>query len=166
MNKEKQEYINALNAAPEEVRQAIQREDWREAQREYRKKKCRNAKGIVCRKDCKSCPYYLRGEGLTGDTLSLNAFTTEDGVPIEFADERVDVELEVARSILRAAVRRAQQQLDDRERLILTYFLEERSDTEIAAALHITKSGAREAWYRLFAKLKVLLSDFSNYFQN
>lgn len=63
----------------EEVYRAYMRDEWREAQREYRSKKCRNADGTVCRKDCKTCPHYLEGEGLTGATLSLDAFVTEDG---------------------------------------------------------------------------------------
>lgn len=49
------------------------------------------------------------------------------------------------------------------ERLILEYFMDERSDAEIGEALHITKSGAREARYKLFAKLKALLSAFADY---
>ena len=44
-------------------------------------------------------------------------------------------------------------------------YMDERSDAEIGEALHITKSGAREARYKLFAKLKALLSDFADYFK-
>lgn len=149
----------------EEVYRAYMRDKWREAQREYRSKKCRNADGTVCRKDCKTCPHYLEGEGLTGAMLSLDAFVTEDGSPVEFADKRVDVELEVARNILKEAVEKAKLQLTDRERLILKYFMDERSDTEIGEALHISKSGARKARSKLFAKLKALLSDFADYFK-
>lgn len=149
----------------EEVYRAYMRDKWREAQREYRSKKCRNADGTVCRKDCKTCPHYLEGEGLTGAMLSLDAFVTEDGLPVEFADKRVDVELEVARNILKEAVEKAKLQLTDRERLILKYFMDERSDTEIGEALHISKSGARKARSKLFAKLKALLSDFADYFK-
>ena len=149
----------------EDVYRAYMREEWREAQRDYRAKKCRNADGTVCRKDCKTCAHYLEGEGLTGATLSLDAFVTEDGLPIELADKRVDVELEVARNILKEELEKAKLQLTDRERLILEYFMDERSDAEIGEALHITKSGAREARYKLFAKLKALLSDFADYFK-
>ena len=149
----------------EEVYRVYMREEWRETQREYRAKKCRNADGTVCRKDCKTGPHYLEGNGLLGATLSLDAFVTEDGTPIEFEDKRVDVELEVARNILKEAFKKAKQSLTDRERLILEYFMDERADAEIGAALHITKSGAREARYKLFVKLKALLSDFADYFK-
>lgn len=149
----------------EDVYRAYMRDEWREAQREYRSKKCRNAKGVVCRKDCKTCPHYLEGNGLLGATLSLDTFVTEDGAPIEFEDKRVDVELEVARNILKEELEKAKLQLTDCERLILEYFMDERSDAEIGEALHISKSGAREARYKLFAKLKALLLDFADYFK-
>lgn len=147
----------------EDVYRVYMRGEWREAQREYRAKKCRKADGTVCRKDCKTCPRYLEGNGLTGATLSLDAFTTEDGSPVEFEDKRVDVELEVARNILKEEVEKIKTTLTERERLILEYFMDERSDAEIGKALHITKSGAREARYKLFAKLKVSLSDYADY---
>lgn len=166
MEKKRQLKVNGhLIDVSEEVYRAYMRDEWREAQREYRSKQCRNAKGVVCRKDCKTCPHYLSGNGLLGATLSLDAFTTEDGAPIEIADERADVELEVARNILKEAFEKAKLSLTDRERLILEYFMDERSDAEIGAALHISKSGAREARYKLFAKLKALLSDFADYFK-
>lgn len=166
MEKKRQLYVNGkLIDVSEEVYRAYMRDEWREAQREYRAKKCRKAKGVVCRKDCKTCPHYLEGEGLTGATLSLDAFVTEDGSPVEFEDERVNVELEVARNILKEAFEKAKLSLTDRERLILEYFMDERSDAEIGEALHITKSGAREARYKLFARLKKLLSDFADYFK-
>lgn len=166
MEKKRQLYVNGkLIDVSEEVYRAYMRDEWREAQREYRAKKCRKAKGVVCRKDCKTCPHYLEGEGLTGATLSLDAFVTEDGSPVEFEDERVNVELEVARNILKEAFEKAKLSLTDRERLILEYFMDECSDAEIGEALHITKSGAREARYKLFARLKKLLSDFADYFK-
>lgn len=166
MEKKRQLYVNGkLIDVSEEVYRAYMRDEWRDAQREYRAKKCRKAKGVVCRKDCKTCPHYLEGEGLTGATLSLDAFVTEDGSPVEFEDERVNVELEVARNILKEAFEKAKLSLTDRERLILEYFMDERSDAEIGEALHITKSGAREARYKLFARLKKLLSDFADYFK-
>lgn len=164
MEKKRQLYVNGkLIDVSEEVYRAYMRDEWREAQREYRSKKCRKADGTVCRKDCKTCPHYLEGNGLLGATLSLDAFVTEDGSPIEFEDKRVDVELEVARNILKEELEKAKLQLTDRERLILEYFMDERSDAEIGEALHITKSGAREARYKLFAKLKALLSAFADY---
>lgn len=164
--KSKRLYVNGQWVdVSEDVYRAYMRDEWREAQREYRSKKCRNADGTVCRKDCKTCPHYLEGNALLGATLSLDAFTTEDGAPVEFEDKRVDVELEVAQNILKEALEKAKHQLTDRERLILEYFMDERSDAEIGAALHITKSGAREARYKLFAKLKALLSDFADYFK-
>lgn len=166
MEKKRQLYVNGkLIDVSEEVYRAYMRDEWREAQREYRSKKCRKADGTVCRKDCKTCPHYLEGNGLLGAKLSLDAFVTEDGSPVEFADKRVDVELEVARNILKEALEKAKMSLTDRERLILEYFMDERSDAEIGEALHITKSGAREARYKLFAKLKALLSDFADYFK-
>ena len=166
MEKKRQLYVNGkLIDVSEEVYRAYMRDEWREAQREYRAKKCRKAKGVVCRKDCKTCPHYLEGEGLTGATLSLDAFVTEDGSPVEFEDERVNVELEVARNILKEAFEKAKLSLTGRERLILEFFMDERSVAEIGEALHITKSGAREARYKLFARLKKLLSDFADYFK-
>ena len=166
MNKKRQLYVNGkLIDVSEEVYRAYKREEWRENQRDYRAKKCRNADGVVCRKDCKTCPLYLAGEGLTGATLSLDAFVTEDGAPIEIADERADVELEVARNILREAFEKAKTQLGDRDKLLLDLVMAERSDAEIGEALHISKSGAREARYKLFARLKKLLSDFADYFK-
>lgn len=164
--KSKRLYVNGQWVdVSEDVYRAYMRDEWREAQREYRSKKCRNADGTVCRKDCKTCPHYLEGSALLGATLSLDAFTTEDGAPVEFEDKRVDVELEVAQNILKEALEKAKTSLTDRERLILEYFMDERSDAEIGEALHITKSGAREARYKLFNKLKALLSDFADYFK-
>ena len=166
MEKKRQLKVNGhLIDVSEEVYRAYMRDEWREAQREYRSKKCRNAKGVVCRKDCKTCPHYLSGNGLLGATLSLDAFTTEDGAPIEIADERADVELEVARNILHEALEKAKTQLGDRDKLLLDLVMAERSDAEIGEVLHISKSGAREARYKLFARLKKLLSDFADYYK-
>ena len=149
----------------EEVRQELEREKWREKQRKYRAKKCRDVNGVVCRKDCKTCPFYLQGNPLTGETLSLESLTDEDGNPVEFEDKQSDVEREVGRRILSEFIYNVKSQLNKREQLILTYFMEERSDAEIGESLHISKSGAREARYRLFAKLRIILSSFSDYFQ-
>ena len=166
MEKKRQLKVNGqLIDVSEEVYRAYMRDEWREAQREYRSKKCRNAKGVVCRKDCKTCPHYLAGNGLLGATLSLDAFTTEDGAPIEIADERADVELEVARNILHEAFEKAKTQLGDRDKLLLDLVMAERSDAVIGDVLHIWTSGARVARYKLFARLMMLLSDFADYFK-
>ena len=41
----------------EDVYRAYMREEWREAQRDCRAKKCRNADGTVCRQDCTTCAH-------------------------------------------------------------------------------------------------------------
>ena len=165
MNKKRQLYVNGkLIDVSEEVYRAYKREEWREAQREYRSKKCRNAKGVVCRKDCKTCPHYLEGNALLGATLSLDAFTTEDGSPVEFADTSVNVELEVARNILKEEVAKAKTQLDEREQVILESVLAGLSERMIAKELGLSNSRVHNLKMTLYKKLRGFLSEFSDYF--
>ena len=138
----------------EDVYRAYMREEWREAQREYRAKKCRKADGTVCRKDCKTCAHYLEGEGLTGATLSLDAFVTEDGSPVEFADTSVNVELEVARNILKEEVAKAKTQLDEREQVILESVLAGLSERMIAKELGLSNSRVHNLKMTLYKKLR------------
>lgn len=160
-------YVNGKKVAvSEEVYRLIKRDEWREQQRKYRAWRCRDAKGVVCRKDCSQCSYYLNGGAPTGNVLSLERLMDSENGGYEPMDVSGSLEEEVARRILREAVLKARLELGERDRQVLDCVMQEMSDSQIAERLGITKSGAREARYRLFSRLKQLLSDFSDYFQN
>ena len=148
-----------------ETARFLQREKWREQQRRYRSWRCRDGKGVVCRKNCNSCSYYLNGGLPTGNALSLEGLLSDEKIMFDPVDKNTDIEEETAQRILKEDIMKARDKLSEKDKVILDCVLEEYSDSQIAIKLGITKSGAREARYRLFSRLQLLLKNYSDYFQ-
>ena len=148
----------------EEVYKAYMQEEWREAQRRYRSWRCMDGKGVRCKKKCSECAFYRMGNGPTGSVLSIDQMMSDDEKPVGIADRNTDLELEVARSLLREAVRKARAQLSERECEILDMFLDERSEREMAARLGVSNSRAHALKTSLFKKLRIILAKYKDYF--
>ena len=148
----------------EEVYRVVKRDENREAQRRYRSWRCRDGKGVRCKKKCEECEFYRLGNGPTGSVLSIDQMADDEDKSFEVADSRSNLELEVARSLLREAVRKAKGQLTERECEILDMFLDERSEREMAAQLGVSNSRAHALKTALFKKLRVILAKYSDYF--
>lgn len=148
----------------EEVYRVVKRDEDREAQRRYRSWRCRDGKGVRCKKKCSECAFYRMGNGPTGSGLSIDQMMSDDEKPVDIADKNTDLELEVARNLLREAVHKAKEQLTDREQEILDMLLDERSEREIAARLGVSNSRAHALKIALFKKLRVLLASYKDYF--
>ena len=148
----------------EEVYKAYMQEEWRAKQSRYRSWRCRDGKGVRCKKKCEECEFYRLGNGPTGSVLSIDQMADDEGKSFEVADSRSNLELEVARSLLREAVRKAKGQLTERECEILDMFLDERSEREMAAQLGVSNSRAHALKTALFKKLRVILAKYRDYF--
>lgn len=148
----------------EEVYKAYMQEEWREAQRRYRSWRCMDGKGVRCKKKCSECAFYRMGNGPTGSVLSIDQMMSDDEKPVGIADRNTDLELEVARSLLREAVRKARAQLSERECEILDMFLDERSEREMAARLGVSNSRAHALKTSLLKKLRIILAKYKDYF--
>lgn len=148
----------------DEVYKAYMQEEWREDQRRYRSWRCRDGKGVRCKKKCEECEFYRMGNGPTGSVLSIDQMADDEDKSFEVADSRSNLELEVARSLLREAVRKARAQLSERECEILDMFLDERSEREMAARLGVSNSRAHALKAALFKKLRVILAKYRDYF--
>lgn len=148
----------------EEVYRVVKRDEDREAQRRYRSWRCRDGKGVRCKKKCEECEFYRLGNGPTGSVLSIDQMMSDDEKPVDIADKNTDLELEVARNLLHEAVHKARGKLSDREQEILDMFLDERSEREIAARLGVSNSRAHALKIELFKKLRVLLASYKDYF--
>lgn len=148
----------------EEVYKAYMREEWREDQRRYRAWRCRDGKGVRCKKKCSECAYYRMGNDPTGSVLSIDQMMSDDEKPVDIADRNTDLELEVARNLLREAVHKAKEHLTDRERQILDMLLDERSEREMAAQLGVSNSRAHALKTSLFKKLRIILAKYRDYF--
>ena len=133
-------------------------------ERRYRSWRCRDGKGVRCKKKCSECAFYRMGNGSTGSVLSIDQMMSDDEKPVDIADKNTDLELEVARNLLREAVHKAKEQLTDREQEILDMLLDERSEREIAARLGVSNSRAHALKIELFKKLRVLLASYKDYF--
>ena len=148
----------------EEVYKAYMQEEWRAKQSRYRSWRCRDGKGVRCKKKCEECEFYRLGNGPTGSVLSIDQMADDEGKSFEVADSRSNLELEVARSLLREAVCKAKGQLTERECEILDMFLDERSEREMAAQLGVSNSRAHALKTALFKKLRVILAKYRDYF--
>ena len=148
----------------DEVYKAYMQAEWREDQRRYRSWRCRDGKGVRCKKKCSECAFYRMGNGPTGSVLSIDQMMSDDEKPVDIADKNTDLELEVARNLLHEAVHKAKEQLTDREQEILDMLLDERSEREIAARLGVSNSRAHALKIALFKKLRVLLASYKDYF--
>ena len=148
----------------EEVYKAYMQEEWRAKQSRYRSWRCRDGKGVRCKKKCEECEFYRLGNGPTGSVLSIDQMADDEGKSFEVADSRSNLELEVARSLLREAVRKAKGQLTERECEILDMFLDEHSEREMAAQLGVSNSRAHALKTALFKKLRVILAKYRDYF--
>lgn len=148
----------------EEVYRVVKRDEDREAQRRYRAWRCRDGKGVRCKKKCSECAFYRMGNGPTGNVLSIDQMADDEDKSFEVADSRSNLEVEVARSLLREAVCKAKGQLSERECEILDMFLDERSEREMAAQLGVSNSRAHALKTALFKKLRVILAKYRDYF--
>lgn len=148
----------------EEVYRVVKRDEDREAQRRYRAWRCRDGKGVRCKKKCAECEFYRMGNGPTGSVLSIDQMMSDENKPVDIADKNTDLELEVARSLLREAVHKAREQLTEREQVILDMFLDERSEREMAAQLGVSNSRAHALKTALFKKLRLILAKYRDYF--
>lgn len=148
----------------EEVYRVVKRDEDREAQRRYRAWRCRDGKGVRCKKKCSECEFYRMGNGPTGSVLSIDQMMSDENKPVDIADKNTDLELEVARTLLREAVHKAREQLTEREQVILDMFLDERSEREMAAQLGVSNSRAHALKTALFKKLRLILAKYRDYF--
>ena len=148
----------------EEVYKAYMREEWREDQRRYRAWRCRDGKGVRCKKKCSECAFYSMGNGPTGRVLSLDKMMSDEDKPVDIVERNTDLELEVARDLLHEAVHKARAQLTDREQEIFDMLLDERSEREIAAQLGVSNSRAHALKVALFKKMRIMLAAYKDYF--
>ena len=114
-----------------EVYKEYMRPQWREEQRKYRSWRCRDGKGIRCKKRCDECPYYRIGNGPRGSDVSIEGLMDEENGTFDIPDLTTDVEVEVARNILRSDLHKARMSLNDRERELFDMLLDERSERDI-----------------------------------
>lgn len=148
----------------EEVYRVVKRDEDREAQRRYRAWRCRDGKGVRCKKKCYECAYYRMGNGPTGSVLSIDQMMSDEDKPVDIADKNTDLELEVARNLLHEAVHKARGQLSDREQQILDMLLDELSEREMAVQLGVSNSRAHALKTSLFKKLRIILAKYKDYF--
>ena len=148
----------------EEVYRVVKRDEDRESQRRYRAWRCRDGKGVRCKKKCEECEFYRMGNGPTGSVLSIDQMMSDEDKPVDIADRNTDLEFEVARNLLREAVHKARGQLTDREQEILDMLLDERSEREMAARLGVSNSRAHALKAALFKKLRIMLAAYKDYF--
>lgn len=148
----------------EEVYRIVKRDEDREKQRRYRAWRCRDGKGVRCKKKCSECAFYRMGNGPTGSVLSIDQRLSDEEKTVDIADRNTDLELEVAHNLLREAVHKAKEQLTDRECEILDMFLDERSEREMAVQLGVSNSRAHALKAALFKKLRIILAKYRDYF--
>ena len=154
-------YVNGVEIeVTEEVYRVIKRDEDREAQRRYRAWRCRDGKGVRCKKRCEECEYYLMGN----KPMGIEQMVDEEGKGYDIADPSANVEVEVARRILRADLHKARLSLSDRDRELFDLLLDEKSEREIANKLGVSNSRAHALKMALFKKLRSLLSAYEGYF--
>lgn len=166
-NKEKKFYVYLRKQkieVTEEVYRVIKRDEWREEQRKYRSWRCRDGKGIRCKSRCEECPYYRIGNGPRGSDVSIEGLMDEENGIFDIPDLTTDVEVEVARNILRSDLHKARISLNDRERELFDMLLEERSERDIASKFGISNSRAHTLKVALLKKLQGLLIAYKGYF--
>ena len=158
-------YVNGVEIeVTEEVYRVIKRNEDREAQRRYRAWRCRDGKGVRCKKRCEECEYYLMGNKPMGSDLSIEQMVDEEGKGYDIAAPSANVEVEVARRILRADLQKARLSLSDRDRELFDLLLDEKSEREIASKLGVSNSRAHALKVALFKKLRRLLSAYEGFF--
>lgn len=149
----------------EEVYRVIKRDEYRESKRRYRAWRCRDGKGVRCKNKCEECPYYRIGNNPTGSVLSIEHLMRDEDKPFDIRDLSTDVELEVARRLLKEDVLKVKAILTERECIIIEMVMEGDSERKIAQRLGISNSRVHVLKISLFKKLQVALEGYRGYFE-
>ncbi|MDL2293276.1 sigma-70 family RNA polymerase sigma factor [Ruminococcaceae bacterium OttesenSCG-928-D13] len=136
----------------EDVYRAYKRPLWAEHKRKEREKRCRDANGNRCIKDCSQCEKQRTGSALSLDKLAEAGFDVAD--PIDFT-QRIEDEL------LIEALHIALDELAPLDRQIIDLFSAGKSEREIAAVVGMSQKGVNRRKARIFADLRERLKSFS-----
>ena len=135
----------------EEQYRAYQRPVWAEHKRQEREKRCRDAKGNRCMKDCSQCDRQHEGS-----VLSLDQFAEAGYEPADLTD----IAEIVAERLLLRELFAALEELDPDNRRILELFSVGKSEREIAAEIGLSQKAINKRKVKLFARLKERLINF------
>lgn len=135
----------------EDIYRAYKRPLWTEHKRREREKRCRDANGYRCTKDCSQCEKQR-----TGSVLSLDKLT-EDGIDIADPTDFAQV---IEASLIMEALRDAVDKLDPLDRQIIELFCIGKSERDIAAVVGLSQKGVNKRKARIFAELRGHLKDF------
>ena len=141
----------------EEVYHAYWDPERAERKRQERAYRCRDGKGVRCKKDCNLCPYFRNGGDPTGNTVSLDALYEETEYE---APGDSNVEEAVMYTLLLEELNKALDELDPEGKRITELIKAGVSDRDAAAIMDMKKSTYNEHKLKLLAALKNRLKDF------
>ena len=141
----------------EEIYHAYWDPERAERKRRARSYRCRDGKGVRCKKDCTLCTYYRFHGDPTGNPVSLDALYEESEFEVKGSS---NVEEAVMYALLLEELNRALDELDPEGRRIAEIIKAGMSDREGAASLNMKRSTYSDHKLKLLAKLHDRLKDF------
>ena len=120
----------------EEVYRAYMQPIWREERNKRNRWRCRDARGIRCKRNCSECENAKIGRGAIGNDLSLEALVEQEAPCLAYEK---DILNEVIHEMHLEAMRKAISELDDKDRELVNLLLTGMKKKECADKLGISK---------------------------
>lgn len=128
-----------------------------ERKRRERAFRCRDGKGVRCKKDCTLCSYYRNGGQPIGNAVSLDALYEENEYEVPGSS---NVEEAVMYALLLEELNKALEELDPEGRRIAELIKSGTSDRNAAAAMNLKRSTYSDRKLKLLSRLRERLTDF------
>ena len=145
----------------EEVNEAvyytIMDEVWREEKRQQRAWKCRDGRGVRCKKDCETCEIYRLGKGPTGSAISLDQLFEEDGY--EPQGSRGHAEVVLLNMTLESLLKELREMVPDADRIV-DMIRDEEQEKDVAEELGVPKTTLNYRKNKVADFLREHLKDF------
>lgn len=120
----------------EEVYRAYKNPQWAEKRKAQRHSRCRNGKGVMCRDNCETCPYFRANGKTNGSDLSSDMQKELSGQ--EIADVSPGPEEMLLKKELIRRLHEVLDTLDAADRLIVRVMEKEAKYRQVIAELDLT----------------------------
>ncbi|MBE6045565.1 MAG: hypothetical protein E7221_02565 [Clostridiales bacterium] len=120
----------------EEVYRAYMQPVWREERNKRNRWRCRDAKGVRCKKNCSECENARFGRGAIGNDLSLDALVEQEAPCLAYEKDLLN---DVIHEMHLEALRKAINELDEEDRELVELLLSGLKKKECADQLGISK---------------------------
>ena len=141
----------------EEIYRAYMRPEWREDRNKRNRLRCRDAKGVRCKKDCEECDVARFSFWASGSDFSLENLAAQESCVLPVLPDPID---EVILNEALTELKKIVSELDEDDLVIVRTIMNGTSKKDSARLLNITPASYNYREKRLLNKIRKKMQDF------